>query len=180
MFSNKYLKDYRVEEYIDEKGRTRKEAIYIGGDYSVSPPVSFRGKVLMVCLAALSLFAFLGALVPMINAARRSYIMLPFVVSALPMYFVIASTVSFLFSKEVMIRENAEKITRRLPPCAFFTLVLSGAAFLGTIISAAISWDSFIPGDFIFAALCLAVFAASSVIFIKCRKIKAVKRDSGG
>ena len=175
MSSKKYLSDYRIEETTDTKGRIRSEAVYIGGDYILSPPVSTGEKRLIICLSVLTWLAFIGALIPVTNAARLTHVMLPFVFSALSMYFVTGSAATLLSVKEIMIREKAEKIAKRLPPSSIITAILSLASLIALLVTAIISWDSIAASDIIFAVLVLVISLSSATIFYKCRKLKAKK-----
>lgn len=174
MVSRKYLNDYRVEETVDANGRARKVAVYVGGDYTLAPPVPQKDRRLIVCLCLLVILVFIGALMPVTQAARRIYVALPFVFSALTVFMMAGASYSLLRSKEIMKRYDAERVASRLPPCSVVTAVLSGAAFIGLIIASALSWDSVVWGDFVFGALLLVNAAASAVIFAKCHRIKAV------
>lgn len=175
MISRKYLSDYRVEKVTDEKGRIRSEAIYIGGDYTFPHPIPRSDKVLILCLSIVSWFAFIGALIPVISLARRIHIMLPFIFSGLPLYLMTGTAISLLGVKEIMTRERAEVISKRLPPGALFSAVLSGGAAIALLVTAIIAWDDAVFNDFIFAVLAVVICAASAVAFAKCRKLKAMK-----
>ena len=178
MISKKYLKDYRLEEQINDNGRIRTKAVYIGGDYSISPKLSTAEKRLILGFSALSGILFPAALLPVSQAARVMYIILPFVLAALPIFTMIPVVVTLLHKRGSMKREHAERIAGRLPACAFLTMIFTAAAFIGLIITAAVSWESFPAGDIIFAVLSFIVCAASAVILMKCRNMKAVIQEN--
>ena len=175
MVSRKYLNDYRVEEKTDTNGKVRSEAVYIGGDYILSPSVTAGDKRLILCMCALSWAAFVCALLPATSVARIPYVMFPFIFSALPLYLTSSAAVSLLGAQETMTRERSDKISKRLPPGALFTAILPGAAFVALPVSVAVTGNGIVAGDFIFAALLLVICFASALIFRKSRKIKAVK-----
>ena len=175
MISKKYLDDYRVEKTIDENGRVRSEAVYIGGDFYITPQVTKGNKLLVFGLSILLWIAFVAAMLPVSYTGAVSYIMLPFICNMLPLYFMTNAAFWLLRVKETMRREQADKIEKRLKPGAFFTFVLSGVVFLGIAITAVFSFGSYVWGDIIFAALCLVMCAASAVVFFKCRNIKALR-----
>ena len=175
MVSRKYLKDYRIEEHIDANGRVRSAAVYIGGDYTLIPKVSVADRRLILLLSVLSGSFYCGALIPVTRAARLTYVIMPLVISALPIFLMISAAISLLSVKEAMSRPKAEKISNRLPPAALTAALLSGAAFLGFIITTAASWDSAGAGDYIFSACSLALFLAAAIVFIKSRKLKTTQ-----
>jgi len=173
MISRKRLKDYRIDEQINDKGHVRSAAVYIGADYTLSPPVLASGKRFLFRLSVLAGLLFVGALIPATRTARLMYIILPFTFSALPIFQMAGAAGSLLFAKDIMVRDRAEKISNRLPSCSLFTAILSGSAFSGLCITAAVSADGLITGDFIFGALSLALSLTATIIFIKCRHLKA-------
>ena len=174
MVSKKYLKDYRLEEQIDSSGRIKTKAIYIGEYYDIVPDYSISEKRMLFCLSMLAGLSFIGALIPVSQATRVIYVSLPFIFSALPLFIMISTLVSFIVIKDPMKREQAERISNRLPAGAFISMILSTAAFAGQIITALVSWDSFPAGDAIFAILSFTVGAISAIIFIKCRNMKII------
>ena len=176
MISRKYLKDYQIAERFDENGRVKSEAIYIGGDYTLSPRTSTGDKKLILYLSVLSCLAYMGALIPISQAAHIIYVIIPFILSAIPIFMMTAASVSLYRAKEAMTRAEAEKISNRLPPCSLFTAILAGTAFLGhTITAVVVSYDKFVPGDIIFSALSLLLLIVSIIAYTKCYRIKAIK-----
>ena len=178
MISRKYLKDYRIDEQIDRSGHVKSQAVYIGVAYTFSPPIPVNVKRLILCFSALSGVSFFGALVPVTNVARISYVMLPFIISVIPVYMMVRASIALLRANDAMERIEAEKITNRLPACPLIAAILAGAAFLGFIISAALSGKRFVTGDVIFGALMLVLSFASAVVFAKSRKIKIITRST--
>ena len=180
MISRKYLKDYRIDEQIEANGRVRSRAVYIGGDYVISPTVTAGRKRLIVWLCALSGLSYIGALIPVTQASRLIYVMLPFAFSALPVFLMTGAALSLVRTLEPMTHSKARRISNRLPPCSLMASILSGSAILGIIVSAAISMDSFVPGDIVFTVLSLILFASSAIIFIKCCRLKALAVNEQG
>lgn len=179
MVSRKYLVDYRLEETTGKNGRIKTTAVYIGGDFAFAQPVSRGEKWLLLSLSVLSWLAFVGALIPVTSAARITYVMLPFVLSALPMYLMTGAAASLLAANDVMTRESSDKISKRLPPGAITTTILSGVAVIAFLVSVIVSRDSVTAGDFVFGALSLLIAFMSAFVFYKSKKLKAVRIDSG-
>jgi len=175
MISKKYLKDYRIDEYIDANGRVKSEAVYIGGDYTLSPQVSAGDKRLVMLLSVLSGSFYCGALIPVTRAARVAYVVMPLALSALPIFLMARAALSLLTAKVAMPREKAEGITDRLPLCALMAAMLAAASFLSLIITAAASWDGAGAGDYIYAACSLALSLTAAAAFLKTRKLKATQ-----
>jgi len=174
VISKKYLKDYRLEEQIDSNGRIKTKAVYTGGDYTITPGFPKGKKTLILYHSVLSALSFIVAIIPVSQAARTIYIIMPFVFTALTIYIMTATAVSLYLCKEKMKREQAERISNRLPACSLVTMILTGAALTGQAITAAVSWEVFSAGDMIFSISALVIFVATAVIFIKCKSIRAV------
>jgi len=170
--SKKYLKDYRLEEQVGSNGRIKTKAVYIGGEYRLTPETSTREKRLILSLTAIPCLSLIGALIPVTQAARTIYVIMPFMFSALPIYLMITTAINYCRTKEPMKREQAERIAARMPAGALITIILNTAAFIGMVMTAAISWGSFPAGDIIFGTLAIIIAASSAVILSKTRKLK--------
>jgi len=171
MVSRKYLKDYRIDERIDANGRVRSEAVYIGGDYTLSPRVSAGDKRLLLLLSVLAGSFYCVAMVPVTRAARLAYVILPLAVSALPIFRMAWAAASLYGAKEAVSHEKADSISNRLPLSALVAAILSGASFIGLAATAA-SWDGAGTGDYIFGACSLALCLTAAAVFRKSRNLK--------
>ena len=177
MSYRKYLKDYRIDAQLDEKGRLKPETVYIGGQYTLRPHISANDKRLILAASILSWPALVGALTPITKASQVTYIIIPFAFSALPLFLVTQAAIALIREDESMTRKKAETISRRLPSNSLFMAILTGAAFLGLIFNAFIKWNEMLPGDIVFGVLSFFNAAVSLLIFIKTRKIKASAID---
>jgi len=174
----KYIDDYRVEAYIDEKGKAKNKVVYIGGDYTLSPEISRKNKILILLLSLFAWVPFVVAFVPITGASHIFYVMLPFVFTIIPLYLMTMAAISLFREGDVMTREISDKIVRNLPHCSIIVALLTAVAFLGLAITAVIDASDMLFGDILFGALSLVIAGASSVIFMKCRLIKARKIDT--
>ena len=177
MSYKKYLLDYSVEEYVDDKGRTKKRAVYIAGSYILSPAIPMGEKYLMLAATIISWLSLIGAFFPRTHASELAYVILPFVFTLLPLYYMTGAIVTLLLESEQLTRERADKIVKRLPPCSLISAVLLAAAFIGLAITAIISRDGMLAGDILFGALSLVASVAEAFIYIKCRGLKAYKAE---
>ena len=176
MISRKYLKDYQIAEHFDENGRVRSYAVYIGDTYTISPNISTGDKQILLSISVISCLAYIGALIPVSKAAHTIYVIIPFILSAIPIILMIGASLSLYRSKETMTRAQADKIANRLPPCALFAAILAGTALSGLVITVAfVSSDIFLAGDIIFGTLSLMLLVVSIIAYSKCHRIKALK-----
>ena len=173
MSYRKYLNDYRVEEYTDEKGRTRRRAVYVAGNYTLSTKLSKLDKRLILIIPILNWIALICALLPVTRASMLLYVTLPHIFTMIPLFFMTGAAFTLISVDEEMIREKAENIASRLPYSSLFSALLPAFSFVALIVSAIMSWKDMLPGDIIFGALSLFNAASASFVFYKCRSIKA-------
>ena len=102
MSRRRYVKDYRINEYIDEKGHVTSESEYIGGDYRfVLPTARVHGSAKRVAaLGAVGWACFLVLACVEGTAMRTIYVALPFVFSALPLFLLMRPAISALRAKD--------------------------------------------------------------------------------
>ena len=178
MSYRKYLNDYRVEQYTDEKGRVRTGAVYIGGDFVLSRPFSAGDKRLVLALSILPWLSIIGALIPNTGASRAAYVIMPYVFSALPLFFLTDSAFALQSRDEFLTRERAHRISSRLSLGSLFAAVLSAASFIALILTAIFKWVELFTSDILFGALSLITAAMTSIVFYKYGKgLKSVKTD---
>jgi len=175
MFKRKYLEDYIIEEYINEKGRIKTRPVYVGGYFDLSPALSARDKLLIPIASILSIAAIICAFIPLTLSSMLWYVVVPFVFNLLPLYYVIAASVSLYFEKNPMMREKAEKIAKRLPIGSLITLILSASSFIGFIVATFIYWGSMLAADILFGAMSLFLLVSSAFVFSKCRNMTTNK-----
>jgi len=173
MISRKYVKDYQIEERFDEKGRVRTQAVYTGVGYTLSPPVTKRDKIAIIILSAVSVVLFIAALIPETFAARVVYIMLPFALTALPLFIMTSWSVRLLVLKEPMDHAIAERLANRMPAGAIAASILPGITFIATIITITVTGTGVSPGDVMFICFSPLITAASATVFAKTRRLKA-------
>lgn len=175
MVSKKYLRDYNIEKFVDEKGRNRSRAVYVGGDYVFVPAVPKANKLAIVLLSVVSDLAFIGAFFMRVRAARVWYVLLPFSITMISLYILTLSAFSLLIAKEITTRYNAERIAARLAPAAFVSGALAAVSAIGLAYLLVKSPDAFIPGDYVFGLMALVVAVATALAYARFRLVKAAK-----
>lgn len=179
MVTRKYIKDYRLDDSLDSRGRLRAQAVYVGGDYEFSEPelTGVKWKRRIAALLALCWPCFIGALLPKSLAVRTVYCALPFSACVLPLSFASAAAALLLRAREPFRRDQADKLSTRLPTSALACAILSSAALLGFIAAAALSPDRLVWGDAVFAALAAALMVASLAVWKLSKRFKTRKRE---
>lgn len=180
MVSRKYVKDYRLEDSLDARGRFRSKAVYIGGDYGFERPeqATARAKWTVFGLSFGSCLLFIGALLPNSLAARTMYCVLPLAASAVPLAIGMMGAYALVTAREPFRREQADKISQRLPIAALLTLIFSGVALLGFCGMALFSEGVMLPGDAVFAALSAGLAVASALLLWLSRRFKTHKLEA--
>lgn len=167
MARNRYAKDYRLVETIDERGRIRTDYEYIGAPYRFEggEAAVARDKKRAVALCPLLWLLFLASMLPNSNAMRSMYVALPFVFAALPLGFLTDIVLSVCLARGSLEHRHADKINNRLPPSALAAAVLSAAAVLAQLVRM-LKGGEINRGDWLFligaAALAAACFYAFS------------------
>lgn len=180
MVSRKYIKDYKLEDSLDARGRIRSKAVYIGGDYGFERPdqASTKAKWTVLGLNLGAWLLFIGALLPNSLAARTMYCVLPLAAAALPLALGTMGAYALMTTREPMRREQADKISQRLPIASLLTLIFSGAALLGFCAMLIFSAGKALPGDAVFAALTAGLVAASALSLWLSRRFKTRRAEA--
>lgn len=161
MAGKKHIKDYRLVETVDERGRIHTSHEYIGSYYrfALEADELRREKRLYLALCAVAAAAFLAALVPRSAATRTLYTALPFVFSALPLGIAVEALVTVFRAKPPLESIHVTRLERRVPASLLSAAVLSGVSLPGELVSLFIG-VSMTAGDIVFS-LCAAVECAA-------------------
>lgn len=169
MISKKYTKDYRVEARLTKHGKVRDEAIYCGEHFRFARPIedvrrSFR------YLAAAELGVALLTLLPMCfpcDYCKQMYIVLPLVLSLIPIYLLFTALNRVRTAGETVIREHRDKIANRFPAGALIQLIMAGLVLAAGVVFVFVGEPRTI--DWIFSALAVLRAALAVVIFLRRR-----------
>lgn len=161
MVTRKYIKDYKLSESVTSRGGIRTEAVYVGKYYRFEDTAGAMKSARLLlpgCLAAWLLF--IAALLPRSGASRLMWVILPFAFSALPLGYMTDSAVH-LWRRRAgkLIRSETDKISKRLPVCAFWVLVLAGVSAIALAVTAIAAPEKVNVYDLIFGP-CAALIAA--------------------
>lgn len=120
MPQNRYAKDYRLVETVNERGRIRTDVEYIGGPYRYAAGLNaaMRARRLCIALCAAGWLALVGGMLPNSEGMHRWYVSLPYIFAALPLGLL---TDTLLFSaprREPFERRQADRLQNRWPPAA--------------------------------------------------------------
>lgn len=168
MVSRKYTNDYRIEPYLDRKGRLRDRAVYCGLYYTFCENRRNIRKTAWQ-ITALNALATLTVVLPMCFRSdyfRQFYLVLPQAFLLLPLYFLWAALYRVFTAGEKVTREHRDKIMNRFPTAGIFLLILSSVSVVGTVVYAVIG--SMRGADW-FAAACAAIRLVPAVLMFLLR-----------
>ena len=134
MARKKYARDYRLNESLDERGRIRTEAEYIGVYYRyVSGAETARGALkTLLGFTVLAWALFLCSLLPHSTASLTMYVMLPYLFTALPLGMMTAALLQLRAAGERLDHRTADLAGERVPACSLWMLLLPGPFFPAT------------------------------------------------
>ena len=170
MARNRYLKDYRIVETVDERGRIRSSYEYIGRDYFFTAGAEKirRAKRLVPGLTVVSLLLWIGALLPNSQAMRTWYTSFPFAFLVLPLAMLLDQSWSLYRCKEPMEHRTADRLSNVYPPRCLAAAVLAGLVLIGQAVNL-IRGLPMRPGDLIFS-LCDALILGAALALFRERK----------
>lgn len=178
MAQNRYVKDYRLVETVDERGRIHTDYEYIGDSYYYLRGAETARKekrtVLTVCLAAW--LAFVGALLPNSGGMHTLWVTLPFLFTALALGILTETLLTATPNREPFERRQADKLENRYPTAALSAAVLTGISLLGEGLNLLLR-RPMNGGDAVFC-LCAAVVAGCAV-FVFSRRGSFACRKGG-
>ena len=176
MARNRYLKDYRIVETVDERGRIHSSYEYIGDNwfFQADPKTLDRAKKLILALSVLCLALWLGAMLPESRAMRTWYTSFPFAFLVLPLTVLLEQGWSLYRCKEPMEHRLADQLSNRYPPRCLAAAVLAGLVLIGQAVSL-LRGLPMTMGDLIFS-LGDALILGAAVLLFRERKTLATRK----
>ena len=176
MARNKYLKDYRLLESVDEKGRIRTDYEYIGDPwrYAGGAEAAMAGKKRAALGCLIGWAAFVGALLPNSAGMHTLFVSMPFVFTALALGLLTETVLSAMPKSEPFQHRQADKLQNRYPPAALVTALLPMISLAGELVNL-LRGLSLNGGDAVFC-LCAAVCAGCGLYAFSLRGRFAVRK----
>ena len=169
--AKKYVKDYRLSDSLDAKGRIRTEYEYIGGSYyrcADSATAAAKSRLLVI-LCTIGWVCWLLPLLFNNGSMRLAYISFPFIFAALTLWLLSTSAYTAVTAPDPMKHKQSDRLTNMLPGTALATAILSGIALIGTCVSAIFRIGELKSYDWLFGG-CAAVVCAVGIIAFSQRK----------
>ena len=169
MSKKKYYSDYQLETDVDNRGRLRTNARYVGDryDFAVDEPAVKAHRRVFTVFCAVAWIAFIAALIPPTAAMHLAYCSVPFAFSALPLWLISENTVRLYTVKRPFDRRISDKFTKKLNVYTVLLLVMSAGSAVGYTVGLIVHRSEFTAVDSIPAASVLLMLASAVVFFTK-------------
>ncbi len=181
MSRNKYVKDYRLEQTISQKGRIKTGYSYIGLPYffiSDGESVARRKKTASAALV-LSWLSFVAALIPRSAATKTAYVIIPFLLSAFALLSLTDTAFTAFPAREPLEHRHADKLGTKLPAAS----IIGAALTAGSLIAMAVAFftGSLDPmtGDAVFAGCALIALLSEVYIFASRKQFRTREGRAG-
>ena len=177
MARNKYVKDYRLLETFDEKGRVHTDTEYIGDAYRFHAPSEAvkKAKLLSGAACILGWAFFLGGMMPASTGMHTPYVSLPYAFLAVPLFLLGELIITTFRVKDPMEHRFADKLNNRFPPVCLAMAVLSAAALIGEAANL-LRGFTLMPGDTLFVVCAVGIFLCGCLAFSRRNDLSAVKK----
>lgn len=178
----KYTEDFRLETETDDKGKTRKKAVYIGTwfvirDYGTSDRLRMAGSLLAAAAVMIIQFSMLLVL----HAGSGSlFVVLPLAAALFPGMYLLMGAASLPYRGKPMRRDQYFHSIIRMSRSAVAILAFNTVAALAALIYRMIKNDwLFLKGDWTFLILfVISAFLCAGVIWVL-RRIDITEKPNG-
>lgn len=181
MNRDKYSEDYRLRDDV-VNGRPRQTAEYIGEYYRFQIP-GVRRRSVAARLLAFCIVGIVACILPVSITNHLSaviYAVIPHLLTAIPLWLLIASLMRIRFGKEPMIHEHADKAAKYFAIGAPSAVLTAGLAALGDVVWVVSHFgDNTSGGDLIFV-ICDIIMLLAGIYCLLNRSISevAIIRDN--
>ncbi len=170
MGKRKYVSDYAIEDYEDQKGKLRSRRVYRGKYYRFHHPareiIRLRYTIIIVCALVVALL--LPLLLSNTALGRTVYIVIPAVLSLAPVYLLLAGAIRLDPKLERFTREHRDKTESRIRTAIPILLVFLTTACFGCL--AEYIRGNLTPGELPYA-ICLVTALIASASLLPLRKL---------
>lgn len=175
MAGRKYASDYRLEKHVSPDGKMESTPVYQGAWFTFVQPADqirrLRKTLLTGCAAVLLL------LLPMLfdntRLGRTVYVVLPAVLSLVPVYLLLASARRLGFPEDPFTREHRDKTDKRIRGGAVALTVCLAVSCVGSLVHFILKG---IAVNEIFCVVCLFLALAVSVVLLTRRNRAETKQ----
>ena len=176
MAQNRHIRDYRLVETIDERGRIRTDYEYIGNDYyylrGAEAVIRDRRTARIVCAAAWA--AFVGGLLPNSGGMRTLWVSMPYIFTAVPLGVLTETLITAVPEKEPLQHRQADRLENRFPPASLAAAALPLISLVGEGIDLLLARP--LNGGDAVLSLCAAMMAVCAAFVFSRRKRFGVRK----
>lgn len=167
MARRKYVKDYKLNQTVDERGRLRSDPEYVGSYFVFKESLDKVREQAKKCLIACGIgwTAFAASLFLNTGSMRLFHISLPYAFTAIPLWLLTDVTIKALKAKGKMQHRESDEMNQKYPGASMWTAVLTVFALLGMLIAVIFKIGSLGKADILFALLASTVCACGAYCF---------------
>ena len=167
MATGKYVKDYKLNQTVDEKGRLRSEPEYIGGYFVFTEkPETVKkqaSRSLIACGGAW--VSLLGSMLLNTGAMRLINVSLPYAFTAIPLWLLTSVCIKARKTAGKMQHRDSDEMNQRYPACSMWAALLPLLSLLGLLAALIFSFGNLVKADIAFAFLASVTAACSAYCF---------------
>ena len=177
MISDRYAKDYKLQESVDQEGHVSFAYGYEGPAYRGEQDKRISGRVTLY--AAAGWIFYVAAMLPFSFAMHTLPIALSFVFTAIPLWML--ARVAVLLGRvrrhagTVLHRKEADLLTNTYPPSALFTFLLPAICLTGEAVRA-LTGREMVPGDALFCVFAVLLCVTGILSFRLRRQVQQLRQ----
>jgi hypothetical protein len=136
MVGRRFIKDYELSSSVDENGREKRSLVYLGDYYSVSfKRGSLKSyRILSFTLLAIIIVFHLGSGFINSNGMRQFYILLPYVLAFLPLYYMAAGIIALPKATRTYRRDEMVLSFERIRSASRVLAIIFAGEVIGALI----------------------------------------------
>lgn len=136
MAQNRYAKDYRLVETVNERGRIRTDVEYIGAPYYYAAGLTsaMRARRMCIALCTAGWLALVGGMLPNSVGMHRWYVSMPYIFAALPLGLLTNALIFSAPRREPFEHRQADWLQNRWPPAAVAAGLLQCVSLAANVI----------------------------------------------
>lgn len=167
MARKKYVKDYKLNQTVDERGRLKSEPEYVGSYFVFSESADTVKAQAKKSLAACGIAwaAFAASLFLNTGSMRLFHISLPYAFTAIPLWLLTDVCIKAMKTVGKLQHRESDEMTQKYPAASMWTAVLTIFALLGMVIAVIFKIGSLVKADILFALLASVVCACGAYCF---------------
>lgn len=174
MVSGKYLKDYKIETFIDSYGKKKEKKVYTGPLYywEINDDLLLKMNRQFMFSVMITWILFILSLWSYSWISHVWYVVLPYIILLLPLSLNTSAVYKIFRTKQPFTRENKDKMHSRVKTCFLAASILSGLTIICQTIAVLLSDKPLAFSDWFMIATVPVILILMIFCYIKSRQLK--------